>query len=180
LKFHTAAIGAHTVQRLVGAAHHIGVRVFYAKRYTAKAEQYASAGVVLFTFTDRGPGPGLGIEPANDLARGLTAHAATNPHINWAGQGWAEKSTEEERIEETSRWLEQLGKATRRVPKGSSRRANKQRQRRNDALNAIADAWRNLAVALDPTSSSRRRVRAAEKARAAAARAATLLGVTLR
>lgn len=172
VKDHTRPAGGPDIQRLVGAAHDIPDRLFYATGYTPAAEQAArTTGVALFVF-ERTAGA---VTPANLAARTLSP----------AQPGGDERGpfgvlTLDGRRTRALRWAQQIQDAASTKPVSDRKRKRlRQLQDRLAAHQATLEAMEQLADSTSPMYKTRTATKMVGHAEDALRTAAKQVGVRL-
>ena len=172
VKFHAAPTGSPDVQRLLGAAHAFGWRLFYATAFTPAAEDVAQrVGMGLFMY-DTHP---VVVAPANEHATVLAPPAPVI--LERTAWGVLTLASRRQRV---LGWVGQVEAATDTPVSNRDRKAMRQLQGRVDAMRLVQAALELLQISDSPRLKASRQERAVRDAEDALRRAAKFVGVRLR
>lgn len=171
VKYHEGPTGRPDIQRLIGAAHGLRSRIFYASSYTTAAILEADRlGVALFQFTPEGL-----VVAINDAARGI---APTSPAPDQRTAFGA--LTFESRQNRAIRWSQQVEAATKVPISDRKRRGAKQLIERQRALELMLHGLEQLRDSDNPLYKKRRKERTLSEAEKTLKQAAAVLRLQLK
>ncbi|NYI44951.1 hypothetical protein BJ993_002031 [Nocardioides aromaticivorans] len=171
VKYHEGPTGRPDIQRLIGAAHGLRSRIFYASSYTTAAILEADRlGVALFQFTPEGL-----VVAINDAARGLAPGAPAPDQRTAFGA-----LTFESRQNRAIRWSQQIEDATKVPISDRKRRGAKQLVERQRALKLMLHGLEQLRDSDNPLYKKRRKERTLSEAEKTLKQGAAVLRMQLK